>query len=162
MIADRAYIRVKFTLHYDKGTRPMIKHKSGSGSWEATNTINATVHGLWTGGWLLTTALAAFGPKYLWDFDTLPTVLAALLNLGIGFGMIMATIRHIRGQDEMQQKIFLNASAFALGTGIVCGCSYDLLEGTKLIAFQPEISHLIILMALTFVVAIIIGHRSYR
>lgn len=140
----------------------MIKQKSDSGEWEASNTINTTVLGLWTGGWLLTTAIAAFGPKFLWDFDTLPTVVAAVLNLGTGFGMIMASIRQLKGQDEMQQKIFLNAAAFALGAGIVCGCSYELLEDTKLITFQPEISHLIILMALTFIISIINGHRRYR
>ena len=42
----------------------------------------------WAGAWVLATAGAAFGPRFLWDFNTLPTVLGVLVHIGIGFGMI--------------------------------------------------------------------------
>ena len=67
----------------------------------------------------------------------------------------------MKDQDEMQRKIFLDATAITLGAGIVCGCAYELLENIKLITFQPEISHLIILMGLTFPISVIAGHRRY-
>ena len=116
----------------------------------------------WTIAWVATTALAAFGPRLIWNFDTLLSILGVLLNVGVGFGMIMATRRHLRGLDEMQQKIFLDAGALALGVGLVCGIGYEQLEDMKLISFEPEISHLVILMCLTFIAGKIAGHRKYR
>ena len=56
----------------------------------------------------------------------------------------------------------LEAMAFSLGVGLVCGLSYELLEDIKLITFEPEIAHLIILMALTYMVGVIAGNRRYK
>jgi len=123
---------------------------------------NTAYLGYWTLAWLVTMAVAAFAPRFVWDYATLPTVLAVLVNLAVGFGMIMANKRHLQGLDEMQQKIFLDAGALTLGVGLVCGLSYELLEDIKLIPFEPEISHLFILMSLTFMVGMIAGHRKYR
>jgi hypothetical protein len=44
----------------------------------------------------------------------------------------------------------------------VCGLSYELLEDIRLISFEPEIAHLVILMGLTFMAVMIAGHRKYR
>ena len=76
--------------------------------------------------------------------------------------MIRATKRHVHGLDELQQKIFLDAGALSLGAGLVFGIAYELLEDIKLISFEPEISHLIILMTLTFLAGKIAGNRKYR
>ena len=116
----------------------------------------------WSAAWVATTALAAFGPRLIWNFATLPTILGVLINLGVGFGMIVMNKRNVRGWDELQQKIFLDAAAITLGVGLVCGISYELLEDIRLISSEQEISHLIILMALTFMAVIIAGHRKYR
>ena len=140
----------------------MSDSNSDGGDW-AAKTRKTTAHvGYWTLAWLATTALAAFGPRLVWDFATLPTVLGVLTNIVVGFGMILATRRHLRGLDEMQQKIFLDAGALSLGVGLVCGLSYELLEDIKLITFEPEISHLAILMCFTFMVGMVLGHRKYR
>jgi len=152
----------KLTLLYDKGAIQMNKSENHTNNWETSNKINTTRLGLWTAAWVLSTALMAFGPKLVWDFATVPTIMAVLLNLAIGFGMILANRRHLRGMDEMQQKIFLDAGALTLGVGLVCGVSYDILEDIRLIAFEPAISHLIILMSLTFMVGLIIGNRKYQ
>ena len=90
------------------------------------------------------------------------SILGILANIAIGFGMILATKQHLQGLDEMQQKIFRDAAVQSLGVGLVCASSYELLEDIKLIAFQPEIPHIIILMCLTFMVGMIAGHRKYR
>jgi hypothetical protein len=116
----------------------------------------------WNAAWVASMALAAFGPKLMWNYDTLLTILSVLINLGIGFAMILANRRYLRGLDEMHQKIFLDAAVLTLGVGLVCGLSYELLEDIKLIPFQPEISHLVILMCLTFLTGMIVGHRKYR
>ena len=116
----------------------------------------------WTGAWVLATAGAAFGPRFLWDFNTLPTILGVLIHIGIGFGMIRVFKQYLLGLDELQRKIQLDAIALTLGVGLVIGSSYELLEDIKLIPFEPEISHLIILMSLTSCVGIILGNRRYQ
>ena len=140
----------------------MDKPKADSNDF-ATNIKKSSVRNLyWAAAWVATTAVAAFGPRLIWNFATLPTILGVLINLGVGFGMILQTKRHVQALDELGQKIFLDAAAFTLGVGLVCGLSYELLEDIRLISSEPEIGHLIMLMALTFMVGMIAGHRKYR
>lgn len=136
--------------------------KSNSDDWAASAARNTVRLAYWTGAWVLTMAVVAFGPKLLWNFDTLLTIVAVLINLTVGLGMILANKRHLQGMDEMHQKIFLDAGAITLGVGLVCGLGYELLDDIRLISFDPEISHLVILMSLTFLVSMIAGHRKYR
>ena len=140
----------------------MNKQTSVINRRDANTAKNATRLMVWALAWVLTTALAAFGPKVFWDFHTGLTVFGVLINVGVGFGMIFATKRHLQGLDEMHQKIFRDAAVMSLGVGLVCASSYELLEDIRLITAQPEISHVIILMCLTFLVCMIAGHRKYR
>lgn len=140
----------------------MNNSKTGLNDWARSNRKNTVRLKYWTLAWVVTMAVTAFGPKYLWGFALAPTVLAVLTNLGVGIGMILANKKYIRGQDELHQKIFLDASALTLGVGLVCGLSYELFEDIKLISFEPEISHLVILMCLTFLIGMIAGHRRYQ
>ena len=140
----------------------MNKPKTDLSSWQASQKENTVRLRYWTIAWVLSLALAAFGPKLLWDFQTGLTILGVVINLAVGFGMIVANKRYVQGLDEMHRKIFLDAGALSLGVGLVCGLSYELLEDIKLITFEPEISHLVILMCLTFLAGMIVGHRKYR
>jgi hypothetical protein len=140
----------------------MTKSETNSDSWVSRNRKNTLRVAGWTAAWVMTTAITAFGPKLVWDFATLPTILALLVNLGVGFGMIWAYKQHVAGMDEMQQKIFLEAGAISLGAGLVFGCAYEQLEDIRLIPFEPEISHLIILMSAAFMIGMLNGHRKYR
>lgn len=140
----------------------MNKPKTDLGNWQAIQNKNTVRLRYWTTAWVLSTALAAFGPKLLWDFHTGLTILGVVINLAIGFGMVVANKRYVQGLDEMHRKIFLDAGALSLGVGLVCGLGYELLEDIELITFQPEISHLVILMCLTFLTGMIVGHRKYR
>jgi hypothetical protein len=107
-------------------------------------------------------ALATFGPEFIWGSNLLLTIFAILLNLGIGIGMIVANISHLKVLDEMMQKIQLEAMALALGIGVVCGLNYALLDTTNIIDFNAEISHLVILIALSYLAAIFVGYRRYQ
>ena len=49
-------------------------------SWQAENNRKATNLLGWSIAWVGVTALLAFGPKYVWDYSTLPTLGAVLLN----------------------------------------------------------------------------------
>ena len=90
----------------------MSKPGTHSKSWATDHARNVVRLRYWTVAWLVTTAVAAFGPRLIWNFDTLLTILGVLANLGVGFGMILATKRHLSGLDEMHQKSFLMPACF--------------------------------------------------
>lgn len=140
----------------------MSKQTTSPNDWEAKKASNIRNLRYWTLAWVLTSALAAFGPRFIWDYHTALTILGVVINVVIGFRMIVANRDYLRSLDEMHRKIFLDAGALSLGVGLVIGLSYELLEDIKLISFEPEISHLVILMCLTFLVGMIRGHRTYR
>ncbi len=133
-----------------------------SNDWAQNQHQNTRHLAYWTLAWLVTTATAAFGPRKIWDFATVPTMLAVAVNLGVGFGMIVAIRRHLQGLDELHRKIFLDATALSMSVGLVVGLAYELLEDIKLISYQPEISHVVMLMSVTFMVGMISGHRKYQ
>lgn len=122
------------------------------------NTLNL---GLWTAAWTLSMALAAFGPRYLWDDNTLLTISAILISTGFGVGMIVANIRHLNGLDELQRKIHFDAMGLALGVGVVGGLSYSLLA-TKVMGHDAEIAILVIIISLTYLISVITGVKRYK
>ena len=133
-----------------------------SGDWAARVNRNTLRLGYCTGAWLVTTALATFGPQFIWHDNTLLTAIAIFINLAIGLATILANKHHLQSLDEMQQKIQLEAMALSLGVGFVCGLSYSLLDLSNLMAADAEISHLILLMGLTYLAGTVIGNRRYR
>jgi hypothetical protein len=136
--------------------------KTDSSNWAARSKKNTKRLGYWTGAWLVTMAVATFGPLLVWQSNQLLTVLAITLNLGTGFGMIVANKLHLQGLDEMHQKIQLEAMALSLGVGLVVGLGYSMMDVTNLIAFDAQISHLVILVGLTYGAGIFAGLRRYR
>ena len=76
--------------------------------------------------------------------------------------MIMVNKQHLIDLDELQQKIQLNAMGLSLGIGLIVGISYSTIDTTGLISSHAEISHLIIVMALTYMIGIILGNRKYQ
>lgn len=136
--------------------------KSSSSDWAANSERNTLLLGYWTAAWVLTMALANFGPRFIWQSNESITILAIVINMVIGFGMILANRRQLRGLDEMHQKIQLEAMAVSLGVALVVGLSYSNLDITNVIAFDAEISHLVILMGLTYGLGVMLGMRKYR
>ncbi len=140
----------------------MNQSKKKGGKFAQNQSRNTRLLAMWTGAWVATIALAAFGPKLAWDFNPVFSIIAVLASLGVGFGMVRVNGRYLQGLDELQRRIFLEASALTLGVGLVCGLAYELLDDIRLISFEPEISHLVVLMSLTFMGGMIAGHRKYQ
>ena len=140
----------------------MNKMKTNPNDWAANSARNTVRLGYWTAAWVLTMALANFGPRFIWEFNESLTIVAILINLVIGAGMIWANKRHLQGLDEMHQKIQLEAMALSLGVGLIVGLAYSNLDVTNIIAADAEISHLVILMGLTYLAGVIFGLRKYR
>ena len=116
----------------------------------------------WCLAWTLATAGATFGPELLWGYGTLITSIGIAIQLAIGFGMIWTFKGFLLAMDELQRLIQLEALSLAFGVGVVVGLSYELLEDVKLITFEPEISHLIMLMSLTYLFGLFLSNRRYR
>lgn len=131
-------------------------------SFKARNIKNTAHLGFWTVAWVLTLALATFGAKFAWDFNATFTLLAVAANLFMGAGMILANKRHLKGLDELQQKIQLEAMALALGVTLVGGLGYSVLDITNVISFDAEISHVIFLTSFTYMAGIFFGYRRYQ
>jgi len=140
----------------------MTKQDCDKNNYQAKNNANTVTLFKWTLAWVLSMAIAAFAPKFIWDFNTALTIIAVLINLTVGFKMLIANRDYLRGLDELQRTILLEAMALALGVGLVVGLSYELLEDIKLITYQPEIPHIVFLMVITYGLAVVSGHRKYQ
>ena len=131
-------------------------------TWMSIRKKNTTRLAFWTATWVITLAIATFGFKFIWEENTTVSLFAFIINISAGIGMIMANIKYIKSLDEMQQKIQLEAMGIALGIGVVGGLSYSLLDITNLIMMDAEISFLVMLIGVSYLVAIIIGHFRYQ
>jgi len=133
-----------------------------SNEYETTERKNLKHLAYWTVGWCLTMTIPAFGPKFLWDYNSSISILAILVNTIIGVGMILMNRKYANGLDEMQRRIFMDAKAMALGVGVVGGLSYSMLDTANVISFEAEIAHVVMLIGVTYSIAFIVGSIRYK
>jgi hypothetical protein len=115
----------------------------------------------WTSSWVLSLAVVAFAPKFVWDFAPTYTLIAIALNLFFGYKMIMANKHHLDAMDELQRRIHMNAMAISLGISMVFGAIYGLLEAVRIISFSPNPSGILFVMGITYMVSIVLNVRKY-
>jgi hypothetical protein len=116
----------------------------------------------WNGAWVAATALMAFGPKFLWNKALGFTLLAVGLDVAVGVGLILATKKYVMALDELQRKVYLNALGITVGVAVIAGVPCSVLDTYHVIPFKADISYLVILMGLTFVVSFLYGTWRYR
>lgn len=133
-----------------------------AGTWETRMFRNMLQLAAWTAAWVATLALVKFGPGALWTEQTASTVALIALNFLLGLGVIFSNKRHLQALDELQRAVQLNAMGWALGSGLIGGTTWKVIEGHDLVAFTADIPHLIMLMALVYLAAVVIGMRRYR
>lgn len=112
--------------------------------------------------WLITMAIAAFGPALLWNNQTSITLLAIAFNLLAGLFVIKSNFQHWNSLDEMIQRVHLNAMGIALGLGIVGGLSFSLLETSDIIQTEFDLSFMVILMSLSYLISILVGMKRLQ
>ena len=115
----------------------------------------------WTFAWVVTLAIATFGPAVVWE-STLLTLGALLVNVAAGVGMIVANKNHLMVLDELQRKIQLEAMALALGVALVFGLAYSTADIAGLVPFDTEIAHVIFAVCAAYALGILFGHRRYQ
>ena len=132
-----------------------------SGSWTEKTRQNTLKLMSWTIAWVVTMAIATFGPLLLWQSKAL-TLGALLINIAAGVGMIVANKNYLMGLDELQRKIQLEAMALALGVALVAGLAYATADATNLIPFDAEIGFLVFLVCASYGLGIFLGTRRYQ
>ena len=115
----------------------------------------------WVFAWVGTMVVADKAELYEWHSSALISVLAIVIHTGIGFGMIVTFMRFLKQLDDLQRKIQLDALALSMGVGLVGSFSYSLLVTAKFIS-DTEISDIILLMIVTYMVGLIVGQVRYR
>ena len=124
--------------------------------WEALNAKNNIRFLCWTLAWVVTMVLADKAELYGWHSSSMISIIAIVVNTGLGLGMIMAFMRLLKGMDELRQKIQLNSLAMSVGVGIVGGFTYSLLATANFIA-DAEASDVLLIMSVTYMVGVMIG-----
>lgn len=89
------------------------------------------------------------------------TYLAIGVNLVNGILMIIANLKLFNHYDELERKIHAEAMSFTLGTTVVVGLSYSLLDVTNLIQQDTEISLLVGFIGVTYLFALLINRKRY-
>ena len=117
---------------------------------------------IWTLAWTLSMAIATFGPQFLWDEESIGTLLAIIVNLILGVRMILANRKFINSGDELQKKIQLESLALTLGLAVIVGLSYSLLDQMNLISGNAEISVLVLFIGITYLVTMTVNNRKYK
>ncbi len=140
----------------------MTKQKNDSNFWPGETRESTIRLAKWTILWVLTVAIVGFGPALFWGENQLINSLAILLNVGVGIGMIMATINHLKKQDEMMQKVQLEAMGISLGVAVVGGIALTMLDATHIIPFDAGISYLVMIIAITYFFSVFINLRRYQ
>ncbi len=115
----------------------------------------------WTWSWVITLALATFGPLFIWEENQSLTALAIFINLCNGGLMVVANVRLFRHYDELEQKIHAEAMALTLGATVVVGLTYSLLDQTNIIQSNAEIGGLVFFVGITYLVTLLINRKKY-
>ncbi|MEO1595497.1 MAG: hypothetical protein AAFS02_09675 [Pseudomonadota bacterium] len=139
----------------------MPSSETSPSGFDATNRHRTIRLAQWTAAWVATVALAVFGAEFLWDGNMTLSVLAIALQAAVGAGMILANKRHLLNLDELQQRIQLEAMAITLGVTLIAGIAYSSLDIANVIAGDAEIGNLVLLMGLTYIVALLLVRRRY-
>lgn len=111
--------------------------------WMASLVVSdkAALHGWWSAEWI--------------------TWLSVAVTTGLGLWVIFRYLRLLRGMDELQRRIQLNALAIGLGVSLVGAVTYSLLVTWGYIV-DEEVTDLIVLMCVSYSVAVIAGTVRYR
>ena len=118
---------------------------------------------VWTLAWVVTLALAKFGPGLLWDSQqTIASWAAVAANLVVGIGWIVAFSRFLQAQDELQRKILQDALTVTLGVGWVGGFAYVVADAAGLVAYDVNVAVFPALLAVVYSIAFAVGKFRYR
>ena len=117
---------------------------------------------IWTLGWVLSMTVVAFAPRHIWDFAPVYTLIAVAVHLFFGYKMIIANKQNLNAMDELQRKVHFNAMAITLGVSVVFTGLYAMMEDIRLISFEPDPAHVLMVISICYMLSIVVGMRKYH
>lgn len=115
----------------------------------------------WTWSWVLTLAIATFGPVFFWEEKSALTIVAIVVNLAIGILMVLANRKLFNHYDELERKIHLESMGLTLGLAVIIGLTYSLLDQKNLIHSDAEIGFLVGFIGITYIISLMVNRKRY-
>tara|TARA_Y100000768_G_scaffold348464_1_gene297404 strand:- start:115 stop:501 length:387 start_codon:yes stop_codon:yes gene_type:complete len=116
---------------------------------------------IWTIVWLISFAFLVLGPKELWQNTTI-TAIAALVNFILIIAMLFANKNQFDNFDEFEKTVQLNAIALSLFLTIFVGLFFIGIYKSGLMNYEPQIDHLVVFSALTYIFSTIFIFKKYQ
>ena len=117
---------------------------------------------VWTMIWVLSTALATFGPEMLWEYS-LYTYAGVALFLITGAAMIWANRKCLMDQDELQRRMHLEAMSITLGVAVVLGLGLSILDQQDLLfGFDLDFAFITIIISVSYMLSLLINLRRFK
>ena len=124
-----------------------------SNEFESRTVRGAIRFVLWSLAWTGSMVLVDKAVLYGWYTESFYSVIGIVVNALLGLVVVRTFLRHLGDMDEMQRKIQLDALALSMGVGFVGSFTYSLLTTTGFVT-DPEISDIILLMAVTYMASL--------
>ena len=116
----------------------------------------------WTMIWVLSTALATFGPEFIWE-NSLFTYAGVGLFLITGAAMIWANRKYLMDQDELQRRMHLEAMSITLGVAVVLGLGLSILDQQDLLfGFDLDFAFITIIISVSYMLSLLINLRRFK
>jgi hypothetical protein len=115
---------------------------------------------VWTLAWVVSIAFLTGAVNNLWN-NIIFTQIGLIINLAIGFGMIIANKNLFKTYDELQKKIQFEAMAITLGLVVVVGLVYEISFDFGVIDKEAEFEYLLLFISFTYIASNIINSRRY-
>ena len=116
----------------------------------------------WTLIWVLATALATFGPEFIWE-NSLFTYAGVGLFLITGASMIWANRKYLMDQDELQRRMHLEAMSITLGVAVVLGLGLSILDQQDLLfGFDLDFAFITIIISVSYMLSLLINLRRFK
>ena len=116
---------------------------------------------IWTIVWLISFAFLVLDPKELWQNTTI-TAIAALVNFILIIAMLFANKNQFDNFDEFEKTVQLNAIALSLFLTIFVGLFFIGIYKSGLMNYEPQIHHLVVFSALTYIFSTIFIFKKYQ
>jgi hypothetical protein len=116
---------------------------------------------MWVFAWMAALTVADKAALYGWWSAEWLTMLAIAVHVAIGIGMIFKFMSMLRGMDDLQRKIQLEALSLSLGISMVGCAAYSLLVTWGYIV-DEEVTDIFMLMCVSYAASSLFGVWRYR
>lgn len=111
--------------------------------------------------WMISLIVSDKAALYGWWSAEWITVLSIIINAGFGLGVLHSYRRMLKGMDDLQRKIQLEALSMAFGVSVIGSISYSLLVTWGYI-IDEEVTDIFLLMCISFSASVLLNSLRYK